>query len=154
MEVKTKKGKSVMFCSEPVKVNFVQTSERTAKKEELKVQEKYALVLFDFNKDTISPLNQEIIKRLADRMQKLPDATAQITGHTDNVGKEAYNIDLSIRRAAAVYKKLAEDSGSEAGKRIGYSGVGPKSPLYANTTPEGRAFNRTVTVTLNYMSAE
>ena len=154
MEIVDKNGQTEMLYSEPVKVNVIRTSERIAQKQELKVQEKYALILFDFNKDTLSSLNQEIVKRLADRIMKLPKATAEITGHTDNIGKEAYNIKLSDRRALAVYKKLAAECGKEASKRIHYKGAGSKAALYDNMIPEGRGFNRTVTITLEYLSAE
>jgi outer membrane protein OmpA-like peptidoglycan-associated protein len=85
---------------------------------------------------------------------KLPNATAEITGHTDNIGKDAYNIKLSERRALAVYKQLAAACGKEASKRIHHAGAGSKNPPYDNTTPEARGFNRTVTITLEYMGAE
>jgi outer membrane protein OmpA-like peptidoglycan-associated protein len=154
MEIVDKNGQTEVLYSEPVKVNVILTSERIAQKQELKVQEKYALILFDFNKDTLSSLNQEIVKRLADRIKKLPNATAEIIGHTDNIGKEAYNIKLSDRRALAVYKQLTAACGKEASKRIHYKGAGSKSAPYDNMIPEGRGFNRTVTITLEYLSTE
>ena len=40
------------------------------------------------------------------------------------------------------------------GLNISYEGAGPYNPLYDNTTPEGRALNRTVTVTLEYETKE
>jgi outer membrane protein OmpA-like peptidoglycan-associated protein len=154
MEIVDKNGQTEMLYSDPVKVNVIRTSERIAQKQEMKVQEKYALILFDFNKDTLSGLNQEIIKRLAGRIKKLPKATAEITGHTDNTGKEAYNMKLSDRRALAVYKKLSAECGKDESKRIHYKGAGSKAAPFDNATPEGRGFNRTVTITLDYMSAE
>jgi outer membrane protein OmpA-like peptidoglycan-associated protein len=152
--LKGTKGQSQELSAEPVKVSFVETSERLAHKQDLKVQEKYALLLFDFNKDTVSSLNKAIIDRVAERIKAMPGATARIVGHTDNTGKEAYNVKLSERRAQAVYKLLSDACGKDAATRISQAGVGPKEPLYVNTTPEGRAFNRTVTITLEYMSAE
>jgi len=44
--------------------------------------------------------------------------------------------------------------GDAPADRVRFSGVGPNSPLYDNQTPEGRSFNRTVTITLEYLSAE
>ena len=88
------------------------------------------------------------------RIKTLPQATVEIVGHTDNIGKEAYNIKLSERRALAVYKLLAAAYGETAGDRIRHSGVGPNTPLYDNQSPEARSFNRTVTITLEYLSAE
>jgi len=154
VEAKDNKGQNVVLNPILVKVNFIQTSQRLAQKEGQKVQEKYALILFDYNKDTISALNQEIVKRVAARIKELPKATAEVVGHTDNIGKEAYNLKLSERRALAVYKQLAAAYGKDAKEHIHYKGVGPKSPLYDNTTPEARSFNRTVTITMDYLSAE
>jgi outer membrane protein OmpA-like peptidoglycan-associated protein/Mg-chelatase subunit ChlD len=154
MELQDNKGHSVVFSPEPVKVNFIQTKQRLAQKQDLKVQEKYALILFDFDKDTIDARNQDIVNQVAARIRELPQATVDIVGHTDNIGKEAYNIKLSDRRALAVYKLLAAAYGEAPGDRIRYSGVGPNTPLYDNQSPEARSFNRTVTITLEYLSAK
>jgi outer membrane protein OmpA-like peptidoglycan-associated protein len=154
MELQDNKGHSVVFSPDPVKVNFIQTSQRLAQKQEQKVQEKYALILFDFDKDTIDARNREIINQVVARIRALPQATAEIVGHTDNIGKDAYNIKLSQRRALAVYKLLATAYGEAPGDRIRYSGVGPNTPPYDNLSPEARAFNRTVTITLEYLSKE
>ena len=129
-------------------------SQLLAQKKDLRVQEKYALILFDFDKDTIDAQNQAIVNTIVDRIKTLPKATVEIVGHTDNIGKEAYNLKLSGRRALAVYKMLAAAYGESAAERIRYSGVGPNTPLFDNHSPEGRSFNRTVTITLEYMSAE
>ncbi len=154
MELQDNKGHSVVFSPEPVKVNFIRTSQRLAQKQDLKVQEKYALILFDFDKDTIDARNQEIVNKVVARIRELPQATVEIVGHTDNIGKEAYNIKLSDRRALAVYRLLAAAYGEAAGDRIRYSGVGPNTPLYDNLSPEARSFNRTVTITLEYLIKE
>jgi outer membrane protein OmpA-like peptidoglycan-associated protein len=154
MELQDNKGLGVVLSTDPVKVTFVQTSQRVAQKQDQRIQEKYALILFDFNKDTIGAQNQEIINRIVTRIKALPKATVEIVGHTDNIGKEAYNLKLSERRALAVYKQLAAAYGEAPGDRIRHSGVGPNNPLFDNLTPEARSFNRTVTITLEYLSAE
>jgi outer membrane protein OmpA-like peptidoglycan-associated protein len=154
MELQDDVGNSVVFFLEPVKVNFIQTSERLAQKQDFRVQEKYALILFAFDKDTIDARNQDIVNQVAARIREVPLALVEIVGHTDNIGKEAYNLKLSERRALAVYKLLAAAYGEEPGDRLRYSGVGQNTPLYDNLTPEDRAFNRTVTITLQYLSAE
>jgi len=154
MELQDSKGQGMVLSPTPVKVNFIETSKRLAEKQDQRVQEKYALILFDFDKDTIGGANQEIITKIVNRIKALPQATADIIGHTDNIGKEAYNIKLSERRALAVNKQLMAAFGEGAGDRIRYSGVGPNSPLYENVSPETRSFNRTVTITLEYLSAE
>jgi outer membrane protein OmpA-like peptidoglycan-associated protein len=151
MGVKDRKGQELTLTASPVKVNFIQTSERMAKKQDFRVQEKYALILFDFDSDAIDARNQEIVNGIVARIRELPQATIQIVGHTDTIGKENYNIKLSERRALAVYKLLKAAYGEDPGERLTHRGVGPNDPLYDNSTPEGRAFNRTVTITLEYM---
>jgi len=154
MELQDSKGQNLVLAPDPVKVTFIQTSQRLAQKLDLRVQEKYALILFDFNKDTIEAQNQEIVNRIVERIKTLPKATVEIVGHTDNIGTEKYNLKLSERRALAVNKLLATAYGEAPGERIRYSGVGPNTPLFDNLSPEARAFNRTVTITLEYLSAE
>jgi outer membrane protein OmpA-like peptidoglycan-associated protein len=123
-----------------------------AQKQDFRVQEKYALILFDFDSDTIDARNQEIVNTIVTRIKALPQATVDVVGHTDNIGKEDYNIKLSERRALAVYKLLIAAYGEDPGERVRHRGVGPSNPLYDNATPEARAFNRTVTITLEYMA--
>lgn len=154
LEMQDTKGQPLVVSSEPVKVNFSQVSQRQTQKQDQKVLEKYALILFDFNKDTVSGLNKEIVNKIVTRFKSLPQASMTIVGHTDNIGSESYNLKLSQRRAAVVYKLLTTAYGEPTGERIRFSGVGQESPLFDNQTPEGRAFNRTVTITLEYLSAE
>ncbi|MGC2062305.1 MAG: OmpA family protein [Thermodesulfovibrionales bacterium] len=152
MELQDIKGQIITLSPAPIKVNFIQTSQRLAQKQDLRVQEKYALILFDFDKDTIEAGNQEIVSRIVARIRELPHAAVDIVGYTDNIGKEGYNIKLSERRALAVYKLLTAAYGESPGENIRHRGVGPSAPLYDNLSPEARSFNRTVTITLEYMA--
>jgi len=68
----------------------------------------------------------------------------EVIGHTDDVGDDAYNQDLSEKRAAAVSQYLI-DAGVD-GSKIYAVGAGENSPIATNTTPEGRAENRRVEV--------
>jgi outer membrane protein OmpA-like peptidoglycan-associated protein len=154
MELQDRKGRKLELTNRPVKVNFIQTSQRLALKQDFRMQEKYALILFDFDSDAIDTRNQAIVNTIAARIRELPLATVAIVGHTDNLGKEAYNLKLSARRAEAVYKLLLAAYGEDPGERVRQSGVGPNDPLYDNTTSEARAFNRTVTITLDYLAGE
>jgi outer membrane protein OmpA-like peptidoglycan-associated protein len=154
MAVYDRKGQELTMTSSPVKVNFLQKSQRLAQKQDFRVHEKYALILFDFDSDTIDARNQEIVNAIVTRIKALPQATVDIVGHTDNIGTEDYNIKLSERRALAVYKLLMAAYGEDPGERVRHRGVGPSNPLYDNTTSEARAFNRTVTITLEYMTAD
>ncbi len=127
-------------------VKFIQRKEQLAQKQGYTVREKYALILFDYDSAAIKSRNKIIVDRIIARMQDVPDARVEIVGHTDNIGKEAYNIKLSERRAKAVKDQFAT---------IGFdnmtmTGDGPNNPMYDNDTPEGRALNRTVTIDLEY----
>ena len=69
-----------------------------------------------------------------------------MTGHTDSTASDAYNLDLSNRRAAAVVSALAPRI--PPGITITAVGKGESEPIADNGTPEGRALNRRVTITL------
>ncbi|MEX1249814.1 MAG: OmpA family protein, partial [Hyphomonas sp.] len=79
-------------------------------------------------------------------LAKQPDTRIQIAGHTDSRGADAYNRDLSARRAAAVATYLTS-AGVDAG-RIVSVGLGESVPVSSNDTAAGRAINRRVEVTI------
>jgi outer membrane protein OmpA-like peptidoglycan-associated protein len=129
------------------KVRFIRREEMKTQKKGDRVLEKYSLILFDFDKAEIRERNRVIVDRIIARMKAMPSAEVKIVGHTDSIGKEGYNVRLSERRAKAVLNQLLA-SGMKEGENLELSGVGPREPLYDNSTPEGRALNRMVTVTL------
>jgi outer membrane protein OmpA-like peptidoglycan-associated protein len=130
-------------------VHFVRRKERVAQKEEYRVMEKYALILFDFDRTEIEARNQEIVNRIIARIGDIASPMVRIVGHTDTIGKEAYNVSLSKRRAEAAYRQMRA-SGIRQDLDIAHEGAGPFHPMYDNDLPEGRALNRTVTVTIAY----
>mgnify|MGYP006282519947 CR=1 FL=1 len=69
-----------------------------------------------------------------------PSLRIEISGHTDNVGTDAYNRELSMKRARSVYTYLVE-KGIDAA-RLEYKGYGEEEPIATNQTPSGRAQNR------------
>lgn len=154
MDVKDGRDQKLSLVSEPVEVQFLQTSRQLAQRLDYRVQEKYALILFDFDSDRIEAQNRFIVDEIAARIRALPLAHVEIVGHTDNIGSEAYNLRLSERRAKAVYDLLRESGGADPAERIQYRGVGAVEPPYDNLTPEARAFNRTVIITLEYLTRE
>jgi len=135
------------------KVNFIATEARKAQRIGYRVQESYALILFDFGSDRISGRNQVIADRIVERMKTLPRAEVKIIGHTDTTGPEDVNLALSERRARAVHSQL-KARGMKAVEGITVTGVGPYDPLYDNALPEGRALNRTVTIFLEYAAMD
>jgi outer membrane protein OmpA-like peptidoglycan-associated protein len=154
MALQDRKGQDLVLTTAPLPVRFIETKERLAQKQDYRVQEKYALILFDFDSDAIGPRNQAIVSEIVARIRELPGASAAIVGHTDNIGKDDYNLKLSERRAKAVYDLLMASYGEDAAGRISHTGVGAANPLYDNLSPEARAFNRTVTITLEYTASE
>ena len=130
-------------------VRFIKRKERVSQKVGYKVLEKYALILFEYDSSEIKGRNRVIVERIIERLKEYPGAIVKIVGHTDNIGKEAYNLSLSKRRAKAVYGQMIE-AGMTSGDNTTYEGAGPHVPLFDNNLPEGRALNRTVTVSLEY----
>lgn len=151
MELEDKERQMLQLSADPVEVRFIQKKELMAKNLGYKVQEKYALILFDFDSAQIKARNQVIVDRIVKRIRDLPEVNVEIVGHTDNIGKDAYNMRLSERRAQAVYDQLIASYG-QGGGQIRYSGMGPFNPLYENDMPENRALNRTVTISLEYQT--
>ncbi|MBU2538704.1 MAG: OmpA family protein [Proteobacteria bacterium] len=150
LEVKDKEGNVFSTVSSPIAINFMRREERIAQKTGNKVLEKYGLILFDFDRTELKDRNQVIVNRVLSRVAELKDVTVDIAGHTDSIGREKYNLDLSERRAKAVYDTTLQ-TGIAAGAQINHVGNGPYGPPYDNSLPEGRSLNRTVIITLQYM---
>jgi outer membrane protein OmpA-like peptidoglycan-associated protein len=154
MTITDKEGKVLKKESgDIVEVKYVQRKQQLAERKGYRVREKYALILFDYDSDEIKDRNQIIMNRIIKRLEQFPQAQVTITGHTDNIGKDDYNLALSDRRALVVNDQIAL-AGATAPGKVSYSGAGPFAPLYDNALPEGRALNRTVTVALEYNAPE
>jgi len=69
-----------------------------------------------------------------------PEVRIEISGHTDNVGSDEYNLNLSENRAKSVYKYLISNGIEES--RLTYKGYGETEPVSTNETKQGRADNR------------
>jgi OmpA-OmpF porin, OOP family len=100
--------------------------------------------LFDFNKATLKPAGKAHLDRLAEDLNGMDLESVTVTGHTDATGSDAYNQVLSERRATAVKAYLVA-KGVDS-KKIIAKGVGEKQPVADNSTEEGRAKNRRVTI--------
>lgn len=133
----------------PSQVKFIKREERIAQKVGYRVLEKYALILFEFDRAEIKQQNQIVMDRIIARIKELPSSQVQIVGHTDIIGAEQYNRTLSNLRAKAAYD-LITAAGMPVQTTVTYQGAGPNDPPYDNSLPEGRAFNRTVVIAINY----
>lgn len=139
---------------EPVSVTVLRKEQLLSQKLGYKVMEKYALILFEFDSADIKGDNAAVLETIVARTKELPDVFVRVTGHTDTIGNDAYNMDLSQRRAKSVYDRIIASGVDPDTATIAYFGVGPQNPLYDNALPEGRALNRTVTVDLEYQQNE
>jgi outer membrane protein OmpA-like peptidoglycan-associated protein len=101
-------------------------------------------ILFATDSATLQPTLVNDLRAVAQSLQKYPNSTVQVMGHTDNVGAAAYNQDLSQRRAGSVASVL-RDYGVPGG-RIVSIGRGEDQPVASNLTPEGRAQNSRVEI--------
>jgi len=99
-------------------------------------------IFFDFNKDTIRKQSTKTLNEAAKIFNEYPELRVEISGHTDNVGKDDYNKDLSRRRAEAV-KRFLVDKGVKP-ERITTRGAGPDEPVADNASAGGRAKNRRI----------
>jgi OOP family OmpA-OmpF porin len=106
-------------------------------------------VLFDFDKATIKKNYTKDIDHMVDVMKEHSDLDLTIEGHTDNIGKAAYNKNLSQKRAEAVKNYMVEKGGIDA-KRLNAIGYGQEKPVASNKTRDGRAKNRRVEAAVDY----
>ena len=99
-------------------------------------------VLFDSGNDILRPEAGAELDSLTAFLQKFPGVVIGISGHTDDVGSEADNLDLSERRARSVQNCLAAKG--IAADRLRSRGFGETRPVADNTTEAGRQANRRV----------
>lgn len=101
-------------------------------------------VHFETDQSALSDVAQGILDRVQALMEASPERQLRISGHTDSVGDEAYNLGLSQRRADSVADYL-EQMGV-ARERMTIEAFGETRPAADNETPEGRARNRRVEI--------
>lgn len=99
---------------------------------------------FDFDKAELRPENRELLSRIAGILLTSRSFGIYVYGHTDDIGSESYNQDLSERRAQAVRDYLV-DAGLDPGL-ISTKGFGKSRPRVAGTDAEARAKNRRVEI--------
>jgi outer membrane protein OmpA-like peptidoglycan-associated protein len=117
------------------------------KEEEKQVMKKaFENLEFKSTKDIILSSSYAGMNELAELMATNPSWKLRITGHTDNVGNAASNMDLSKRRSESVKKYLVSKGISADRFEVLYFGA--EKPIAPNDTPEGRARNRRVEMLL------
>jgi outer membrane protein OmpA-like peptidoglycan-associated protein len=103
-------------------------------------------VLFEYDRAILKPGAKQNLHRLVRFLHEHPDQSALIEGHTDSRGSDAYNADLSQRRAQAVQTFLL--SNGIEGERIVARGYGEAYPVASNDTVAGRQQNRRVEIVI------
>jgi len=104
-------------------------------------------VLFDTGSHTLKPGAREKLAKISGILLAHPGLTLQIEGHTDSVGGDEFNQQLSERRADSVRDFLAEQGVPVSS--ITARGFGKTQPVASNDTPEGRQRNRRVELVVN-----
>jgi outer membrane protein OmpA-like peptidoglycan-associated protein len=99
-------------------------------------------IFFDVDKYEIKAISEPELNKIARFMEENPDIRIAINGHTDNQGSEAYNKELSTKRAKAVFDYLLSAGISE--ERLEYRGYGQSKPIASNETEAGRQENRRI----------
>lgn len=97
---------------------------------------------FDTAKATLRPDSEKVLGELVSLLQKQPEWSLVVAGHTDNVGSDAVNVPLSRQRAEAVIAWLAGKGIDKS--RLVPAGFGSKKPVADNSTDDGKAKNRRV----------
>lgn len=97
-------------------------------------------IYFEYNSSALKSESEEGIQMIADFLQRNPDLRVELAGHTDNVGRESYNLKLSTNRANAVRKALIAKGVDKT--RLTVKGYGTSRPVVPNDTEEHRAINR------------
>jgi OOP family OmpA-OmpF porin len=97
---------------------------------------------FAFDRDEITESSKPVLDAAAQRLRECPDIKVTVGGHTDAIGTDAYNQDLSYRRANSARSYLIESG--IASDRLQAEGFGESEPVAPNDSDAGRAQNRRV----------
>ncbi|MAL97577.1 MAG: hypothetical protein CL583_03910 [Alteromonadaceae bacterium] len=104
-------------------------------------------VLFDLNQAELQGTGITAVEKLAEFMKEYEDRRVKVEGYTDSTGSEAYNQQLSERRAQAVKDVLMNNG--VASDRVEVQGYGEAYPVASNDDPSGRQRNRRVEIVIS-----
>ncbi len=103
-------------------------------------------VTFPTASAVVAPGFRPALRSVSQSLQRYPNSSVRVVGHTDNVGTAAFNNQLSQERALSVARELI-GNGTSAG-RISVSGRGFYEPIASNASAQGRAENRRVEIVI------
>ena len=101
-------------------------------------------ITFDFGKADIKPNFYDVLNSVALVLNEYDRSIVDVYGHTDNIGSDQANFDLSIARAEAVANYMAGQQVNP--RRLSLQGFGEARPIASNATDSGRAQNRRVEI--------
>lgn len=104
-------------------------------------------VLFGSDVDSLNAQSTEIVERIGKSLLGVGIERLRVDGHTDASGKEAYNEQLSLRRAKSVGSVLATAGMKQ--DNIQLRGLGSSQPVASNNTATGRTENRRVSIVVS-----
>jgi OOP family OmpA-OmpF porin len=103
-------------------------------------------VNFEFNSANLTAESRPLLDQVATDLKAHPRLKVELEGHSDSVGKDAYNLSLSQRRADSVREYLISQGVSSA--NLTAKGYGETKPVADNKTEAGRAENRRVVMSV------
>ena len=98
-------------------------------------------VVFETGKAELKPESLPVLEGAIATLKRYPELNIEVAGHTDSRGSDAFNLDLSARRAETVLKYLHDGGVTNALKSRGY---GERQPVASNNNDDGRQQNRRV----------
>ena len=105
-------------------------------------------IKFQSGKDILTTESYPVLNKVVSICVANPEFKLKIDGHTDSMGDNTMNLNLSRNRARAVKEYLVENGVNES--RLSYEGFGETRPVADNRTAKGRAENRRVVLTIEY----
>jgi outer membrane protein OmpA-like peptidoglycan-associated protein len=103
-------------------------------------------ITFAFDSSNLQPQFYPVLDNVAGTLNQYNQTVIEVAGHTDNVGTDAYNQQLSVQRANAVAAYLGGKGVTQ--QRMMIVGAGETHPIASNDTDAGRAQNRRVEITI------
>jgi OOP family OmpA-OmpF porin len=103
-------------------------------------------IYFDTDKAILKPESEATLQKVLALINKNPGQKLEIGGHTDSQGDDAYNLELSDKRAQAVLKWLKDNNANTS--NVSSKGYGETEPVADNSMETGRALNRRVEIKL------
>jgi len=103
-------------------------------------------ITFAFDSSNLQPQFYPVLDSVANTLTQYNQTVIEVAGHTDNVGSDAYNQQLSVQRANAVAGYLGSKGVLQ--QRMMIVGAGETRPIASNDTDAGRAQNRRVEITI------